>query len=402
MSVGGEHTAPPDSPLGTAALVALRRALPALRDCTYLNAGTLGPMPDCAAAAIAAEHAIEAGPRQRAGMWERLDGLQWRARRAAAALVGAEPGQVALMHSTHAGLNTCIWGLGLRAGDEIVTLDEEHPGLLVPLRHACDRLGCTVRVAPWCDDGDALVAGVANLVTERTRAIAISHVSWLSGRTAPIARLRATVPSRVRLIVDGAQSAAVLAVSPADGWDAYTISGQKWPCGPTGSGALVLRDPEGWLPTFGSYPQLVTPADPRGSRLHADGRRLETGTEAAAPLAGFAAAAEWIVAGAGHGRARQHAAALNRRARAALAGMYGVQHLHGHDHLLCIDVTGGSAAAVADDLLRGGVLTRWLTPDRLRVGLGAWTSEQEVDCLADRLASALTAAGGSARRDLAP
>ena len=72
--------------------------------------------------------------------------------------IGATPADVALTGSTTDGINTVIGGLDLRAGDEILTTDEEHPGLLAPLGRARRRHGISVRVVPFARDrrrGDA-------------------------------------------------------------------------------------------------------------------------------------------------------------------------------------------------------------------------------------------------------
>ena len=86
-------------------------------------------------------------------------------------------------------------------------------------------------------DEDALLAAM----TARTRLIALSHVLWTTGRRLDLARLRR--PDGPPLLVDGAQSAGAIPVDLA-GADFYTVSAQKWLCGPDPSGALFVRDPE--------------------------------------------------------------------------------------------------------------------------------------------------------------
>lgn len=367
-------------------LDAIRAALPAVMDGpAYLNAGTLGPLPRAALEAMATEREYDERVRQSATHWDRLLELQQAARTAAARLTGAEPAQVALMHTTHEALNACLWGLDLRHGDSIVTTDEEHPGLLVPLRHLVHRTGCVVRTARW--DEDAFVETVVAQVDASTRAVALSHVSWSSGRTAPLRDLRAALPADVRLVVDGAQSAGIAAVDPGDGWDAYTVSGQKWPCGPNGSGALVLRDPHSWLPTFGAYLQVTDHDDILRSPVVDDARRFEQSQEAFGPLAGFAASVGWLLDDVGLDRAMAHARHLNARARTGLTAL-GVDpaHLHGGAHLMSIDRPTGDAVAVATALLERGVLVRPLGETRVRASFGCWNTEAEVDLLVDAVA----------------
>ena len=146
-------------------------------------------------------------------------------------LVGADPGTTALTSSTTEGCNIVLAGLGLDAGDEIVTTTDEHFGLLGPLATSGARV---VVVEP---DPDRILAAV----TPRTRLIATSQVLWTTGAVLPVRELRER--SGVPVLVDGAQSAGAIPVDVA-GMDFFTISGQKWLCGPDATGALVVTDPE--------------------------------------------------------------------------------------------------------------------------------------------------------------
>jgi L-cysteine/cystine lyase len=372
------------SPISGDELAHIREQLPATTSVAYLNAGSFGPLPQVALDAMLEQDTYDAEFRQDADHWDRLSSLQVGARDALSQLTGVSREQVALMHTTHEALNACLWGMDLRTGDNVVTTDEEHPGLLVPLRHMRHRAEVDVRVMHWQDDDEAFVAGVMAHVDERTRAVALSHVSWLSGRTAPLRMLRDALPDDVRIIVDGAQSGGVFEIDQADGWDAYTISGQKWPCGPSGSGGLAMRDPEAWLPTYGAYTQVTDYDDFLGSPLTPEGRRLEMSQEALAPLAGFAASVGWVMDEVGLARARAHGRACNARAREMLAaGGIDPETLHGFDHLLSIDVVRADKIAAA--LYEDGFLIRSLSPQRLRLSFGFWNTADEVEGCIDAL-----------------
>ncbi len=378
-----------DSPISGDELQHLREQLPATSSVAYLNSGSFGPLPKVTLAAMLEQDTYDAEFRQDTDHWERLSSLQQGAREALTKLTGVTRDQVALMHTTHEGLNACLWGMDLRAGDNVVTTDEEHPGLLVPLRHVRHRLGVDVRTMHWEDDDDAFVDRVLAKVDERTRAVALSHVSWVSGRTAPLRRLREGLGDGVRIIVDGAQSGGVFEVDLADGWDAYTISGQKWPCGPSGSGGLALRDPEAWLPTYGAYTQVVDYDDFLGSPLTPEARRLEMSQETLAPLAGFAASVQWIVGEVGLARARAHGRACNVRAREMLASTgFDPTTFMGHDHLLAIDVP--RADEIATALYDDGFLIRSLSPERLRLSFGFWNTAEEVEGCIEALCARAT------------
>ncbi len=378
------------APLGDEHVRQIRTQLPAVTRIAYLNAGTLGPLPLATIDAMAVERAYDEQVRQDADHWDRLTHLQREARSAITQLTGGTTEQVALMPSTHAGLNACLWGLQAQPGDVVVTTDEEHPGLLVPLRHLGERTGVDTRVAAWRDGDDDFIASVLAQVDERVRAVALSHVSWSSGRIAPLRALRDALPTGVRIIVDGAQSAGAIIVDPSDGWDAYTVSGQKWPCGPNGSGAVTLADPEAWAPMWGGFTQVVDHEHPLASAVVTDARRLETSQEALLPLAGIAASVRWFTGEVGLSRASAHARHLNSIARVQLATA-GVDAgaMHGTNHLLVVDIPDARANDVASTLFEAGVLVRPIGVGRIRVSFGCWNLESEVRTLTDLLGSAL-------------
>ena len=136
-----------------------------------------------------------------------------------------------LTGSTTDGVNIVLSGLALGPGDEVLTSHEEHPGLLVPLAVGARRRGYTVRQAPFAEI--AQEAGSAKLV-------ACSHVSWITGEMVDAEALAST---DALVLLDGAQG---LGAVPVDvrrlGCDFYAASGQKWMCGPVGSGYLYVRE----------------------------------------------------------------------------------------------------------------------------------------------------------------
>jgi L-cysteine/cystine lyase len=197
----------------------------------YLNAGTDGPLPRRSAEAAAARmkrelHNGRSGFRHFVELAQMAEEIRTRV----AALLGAETDEVALTRSTTDGINAVLAGLRLDRGAEVVTSDEEHPGLLAPLGRLRGE-GIEVKVAPF--------AQVAEAVDSRTRLVAVSHVSWVSGRIAPLDALRAT---GAPMLLDGAQSLGAIPVDVhALGCDFFASAGQKWLCGPDGTGALYVR-----------------------------------------------------------------------------------------------------------------------------------------------------------------
>jgi len=111
-----------------------RRLFPVLERFAYLNAGTLGPLaqPTLDAMEARAQFDQEQGRGGKAWFESMLE-LRERVREKLGALVGAGPASLALTSSTTDGCNIVVAGLGLQAGDEVVTTNSEHPGLLLPL-----------------------------------------------------------------------------------------------------------------------------------------------------------------------------------------------------------------------------------------------------------------------------
>ncbi|MGA9860187.1 MAG: aminotransferase class V-fold PLP-dependent enzyme [Solirubrobacteraceae bacterium] len=209
-----------------------RAQFPVFESLSYLNAGTEGPLPRRAAEAVRARIDAElTGGRSGKAYIEGVKDLAAALRSGYARVLGCEDADVALTGSTTDGVNTVLAGLPLRAGDQIITSDEEHPGLLAPLGRLMRDPGVDVRVVPFSQIADA--------VGPSTRLVACSHVSWVSGQVVDTVALAAT---GVPVLLDAAQGIGAVAVDVhALGCAFYAGSGQKWLCGPEGSGALYVR-----------------------------------------------------------------------------------------------------------------------------------------------------------------
>jgi L-cysteine/cystine lyase len=247
-----------------------RAQFPVLERLAYLNAGTEGPVSRRAAEAAQARIELElTGGRCGAEYFESLMELASTARAGYAGVLGADPGDIALTGSTTDGVNTVLSGLDLKPGDEILTSDEEHPGLLAPLGLARVRHGVTVRTAPFTE--------LAGHVGSATRLIALSHVSWVGGKVADVEALVAT---GVPVLLDAAQAIGAIPVDVhALGIDYYAGSGQKWLCGPEGSGCLYVRR-ERLAELVTPWPSYSSVADPHDALAFVpaeDAKRLDHG-----------------------------------------------------------------------------------------------------------------------------
>ena len=154
----------------------------------YLNTGTFGPLPQRAADLVVRwqERVLVEG-RSSLALWEESKALRSELRQALANAIGADSASLALTTSTTEGCDVVLAGLQLGPEDEVVTTDQEHPGLLGALRVS----PAQVRVARLQDRpaSEALAVIEAEL-SGRTRLVALSHVAWTTGAVLPVARAR--------------------------------------------------------------------------------------------------------------------------------------------------------------------------------------------------------------------
>ncbi len=310
--------------------------------------------------------------------FEETMSLRDRARAAYSSVLGAEPSEVALTGSTTDGVNTVIGGLDLRRGDEIVTSDQEHPGLLAPLARARRRHGVSIRVVPFAE--------IAGAVSSSTRLVACSHVSWVGGEVADVAALTAT---GVPVLLDAAQALGAVPVDVhALGVDFYAGSGQKWLCGPEGSGALFVRPDrlDDLLVPWPGYSSLADAHDALESDWAQSTARLDHGFPiglrnawALASLGVFEAAGwEWV-----HSRAASLAAWLAEHL--AKRGL----EVRARGRSTLVSWKTEDADAEVARLAAERVIVRSIPAFGLvRASVGAWTSEEELERLVGLVAPA--------------
>ena len=355
-----------------------RAQFPVLERLAYLNAGTEGPLPRAAAEVVHQRIDLETdGGRCGRQYFEETMSLRDRVRAAYASVLGAEPSEVALTGSTTDGVNTVIGGLDFRPGDEILTSDQEHPGLLAPLARARRRHGVSIRVVPFAE--------LAGAVSDSTRLIACSHVSWVGGEVADVPALVAT---GVPVLLDAAQA---LGAIPLDvhalGVDFYAGSGQKWLCGPEGSGALYVHPDrlDDLLVPWPGYSSLADAHDALESDWASGAPRLDHGFPAGmrsawalASLGVFEAAGwDWV-----HSRAAASADWLATR-----LDERGLD-VRPRGRSTLVSWAASDAEADVARLAGEGVIVRHIPAFGIvRASVGAWTSEEELERLVELLAA---------------
>jgi cysteine desulfurase / selenocysteine lyase len=199
----------------------------------------------------------------------------------------------------------------LGPGDEILVTEMEHHANLVPWQELARRTGATLRWVPVHADGALDLSGIDELLTERTKVFAFTHVSNVLGTVNPVAALAARAHAVGALVVvDACQSVPHLAVDVATlGADFIAFSGHKM-YGPMGVGVLWGRgELLEVMPPFltgGSMIELVTME--RSTYAPAP-QKFEAGVPNAAQAVGLAAAVRWIE-GLGIERVHAHEAGL--------------------------------------------------------------------------------------------
>jgi L-cysteine/cystine lyase len=346
----------------------VRAAFPVLERYAYLNAGTTGPLGRATVDAMEAELQADL-ERGRFGepYFEKMLELRSEVRGRIASLLGVAAESVALTTSTTEACNIVLSGLGLLPGDEVVTTDEEHFGLLGAL-YASD---ARVVVAP--------ASRVLEAVTPETRLVALSHVTWVTGNRLDPGRIQSE--TGVPVLVDGAQSVAAIPVE-AGGFDFYTVSCQKWPCGPDPTGALYVRDPDALRVALPSYLAQES-YDPDGSFVPVEGApRFDSGWISIPYLAGLIAALdhvpEWRF---------EHARRMTDRCHELLAERFRVVTEPGASTLVSFEPE-GDAEQIANGLCERGVLVRNIPKTNLvRVSCGYWTNDVDLERLLAGLTS---------------
>ena len=261
---------------------------------TYLNAASVGPLPERTRLAVEAFNAKRTAPHLLPD--RELHGVHAAARAAAARLLGATPGEIALTPNTSTGLNVAAGALPLQPGDVVLLSDREFPANVYPWL-ARRRGGVTVERAPVTAQGypdeDCLVERLAD---PRVRVLAVSMVQFSNGFRADLARLGDACRAHgVRLVVDGIQGLGALPLDvTAVGVDVLCCGGQKWLLGPWGSGFCYVRREliaalEPPIVAWTSYEGMddVTNLLSYDERLLADARRFEVAGLATQDLLGL-------------------------------------------------------------------------------------------------------------------
>jgi len=250
------------------------------------------------------------------------------ARATVAAFIGADAGEVVFTKNATEAINLVAYTMKAGPGDEILITEMEHHANLVPWQQLCERTGATLRWLNVTPDGRLDLDDLDALLTERTKIVALTHQSNVTGTIPPVAEIaRAAHEKGALVLADAAQSVPHQPVDVAAlGVDFLVFSGHKM-LGPYGIGVLFGRaDLLEAMPPFLTGGSMIEVVRMEGSTFLPPPQRFEPGVPAVAEAAGLAAAVDYL-SGLGMGAVAAHEESLTAHALDALREINGVRIL---------------------------------------------------------------------------
>lgn len=208
--------------------------------------------------------------------------------------------ELVFVRGTTEGINLVAnsWGTeNIRAGDNIIISEMEHHANIVPWQMLCERKGAELRVIPLYPDGTLRLETLAALFDDRTRLLAITHVSNVLGTENPLPDMIALARQHgAKVLVDGAQAVMHHAVdAQALDCDFYVFSGHKL-YGPTGIGILYVKEAllQEMPPWEGGGSMISTVSLTQGTTWAKAPWRFEAGTPNTGGIIGLGAAIDYV------------------------------------------------------------------------------------------------------------
>ena len=221
-------------------------------------------------------------------------------------------------------------GKFLKAGDEVVISDLEHHSNLVPWQMACQRAGATLRVAPTDETGEFDLAAFEALLSPKTRMVAVTHVSNVTGTMMPVETITRLAHQRgAMVLVDGCQAIPRMPVDVrAIGCDFYAFSGHKV-YGPSGIGVLYGRyEALDAIPPWETGGGMITSVEYAHTEFQDPPHRFEAGTPDIAGAVGLGKALGFVES-LGRAAIREHEVELTGYAVDVLSRIPGLNLVKG-------------------------------------------------------------------------
>ncbi|MFL6798514.1 MAG: cysteine desulfurase [Xanthobacteraceae bacterium] len=292
----------------------------------------------------------------------------------------------------------------VKPGDEIVLSIMEHHSNIVPWHFLRERQGAVIKWAPVDDEGNFLVDEFEQLLTPRTKLVAITHMSNALGTVVPVKEVVRRAHERgIPVLIDGAQGAVHLDVDVQDiGCDFYALTGHKL-YGPTGIGVLYSRLQHLIeMPPFNGGGEMIREVSEDRISYGEPPHKFEAGTPPIVQAIGLGAALDYINS-IGKERIRRHEAGLldyaqNRLREINALRIFGsakekgpivsfeLKGAHPHDVATIIDRSGIAVRAGTHCVMP--LLSRFGVRATCRASFGLYNTRNEVDRLAESLIKA--------------
>jgi cysteine desulfurase / selenocysteine lyase len=263
------------------------------------------------------------------------------ARARVAAFIGADPGEIVFTKSATEAVNLVAYAMSNAAtagpgsarlrvgpGDEVLVTEMEHHANLVPWQQLCQRTGATLRWFGVTPEGRLDLSNAAELIGDRTRIVAVTHQSNVTGTVPPVGQIAALAHARGAVVLaDGAQSVPHRPVDVRElGADFLAFSSHKM-LGPSGIGVLWgRRELLEAMPPFITGGSMIEVVRMEGSTFLPPPERFEAGVPPAAQAVGLSAACDYLDA-LGMQKVAAHEEALTAHALEALGAIDGVRIL---------------------------------------------------------------------------
>jgi cysteine desulfurase / selenocysteine lyase len=292
----------------------------------------------------------------------------------------------------------------IKEGDEIVLSIMEHHANIVPWHFLRERKGAVLKWVDVDDEGNFSLDAFEKTLTDRTKIVAITHISNVLGTVTPIKEIVRIAHERgIPVLVDGAQGAVHLDVDVRDlNVDFYAITGHKL-YGPTGVGALYGK--KEWLqklPPFLGGGEMINEVTKERVTYNDPPHRFEAGTPPIVQAIGLGAALDYI-RGVGRAKIHAHETALGAYAHERIARINSIRifgHARGKAAILSFDMKNAHPHDVATIIDRSGVavragthcaqplLARFGVTSTCRASFAMYNTFEEVDKLAEALLKA--------------
>ncbi len=224
----------------------IRKELPSVSSCVYLNTGTNGPLCRASAEVMKKESEKEYLEGRYLPFLSELYKDMDETRELIADFIGADYEEIALTHTGTEGMNLILWGINWQPGDEIITTNREHVASLAPISLIKNKYSLNVKYVD-VEYGESyneqkFLDTFTKRISPKTRILVVSHVSFSTGLTFPLKKLaKICHENNMYILVDGAQGAGAVPLDVHDfDIDFYSLAGRKWLLGPEGISALYV------------------------------------------------------------------------------------------------------------------------------------------------------------------